>query len=60
MFVEEYGDVAALAGTLLELLRHPDLRASLGANARAKVLENLSWPACAQEHLQLYEGAIAA
>ncbi len=60
MFVEEYGDVVALTSALLELLRHPDLRASLGANARAKILENLSWSKCAEEHLQLYEGAVAA
>ena len=60
LLVEEYGDVVALTGALLELLRHPDLRASLGANARAKVLESLSWSKCAEEHLQLYEGAIAA
>ncbi len=59
MFVDGYGNVPALAEILLTLLRDSDLREGLGARAREKVLRNLSWRACALNHIKIYEQALA-
>ncbi len=59
MLIDRYGDVAALAKALLTLLAEPDLRANLGARARAKVLQNLSWQRCAIQHINTYDQLLA-
>ncbi len=55
MFIDRYGDVAAIAEVLLTLLGDSDLRMSLGSKAREKVRWNLSWQTCALEHMATYE-----
>lgn len=55
LFVDRYGDVRGLGNALTTLLLRPQMRRTLGANARKKVTQNLSWRKCAQEHLGVYE-----
>jgi glycosyltransferase involved in cell wall biosynthesis len=47
-------DVDALRAALVRLICNPDLRASLGAAARRRVVENFGWPVIAQQYLALY------
>lgn len=53
------GDVAALAGALLSVLRDPALAARLGARARADVARRFGWPAVAARHCAIYAEAVA-
>jgi glycosyltransferase involved in cell wall biosynthesis len=48
------GDVAALGARLDALLRDPDAAAQLGANARRRVLAELTWDRCAERCLEAY------
>jgi glycosyltransferase involved in cell wall biosynthesis len=53
------GDSAALARTLAELLADPARRAAIGASARARALERLSWEATARATAGVYRNEIA-
>ncbi len=48
-------DVGALRAALLRLLGDPGLRASLGAAARRRLVENFGWPVIAKQYLALYQ-----
>jgi glycosyltransferase involved in cell wall biosynthesis len=52
------GDHATLARTLAELLADPARRAAIGANARARALERLSWDATARATAEVYRREI--
>ena len=47
-------DVGALREALCRLLCDPALRASLGAAARRRLVENFAWPVIAQQYLAVY------
>jgi glycosyltransferase involved in cell wall biosynthesis len=49
------GDVAALAGAMVRLLRCPDERAQLAPALRERVETEFSWPALARRLAQVYE-----
>ena len=53
------GDVGALREALLRLLADEELRARLGANARRRAQETLSWERVTDRTLAAYEEAIA-
>ncbi len=55
MLIGKYGDVNSLAAAMRALLRSPELRSKLGANAREKVVQKLSWERCALDHIMMYE-----
>jgi glycosyltransferase involved in cell wall biosynthesis len=48
-------DVGALREALRRLISDPNLRASLGAAARRRLVENFGWPVIAQQYVALYE-----
>jgi glycosyltransferase involved in cell wall biosynthesis len=52
-------DPAALAASFLRLLREADLRAALGAGARARVERDFAWPEIARRTAAVYETVIA-
>jgi glycosyltransferase involved in cell wall biosynthesis len=52
------GDDAALSRTIAELLAHPDRRAAMGAAARSRALERLSWDAAARATVAVYRAEI--
>ncbi|WP_425834473.1 glycosyltransferase family 4 protein [Streptomyces fractus] len=54
------GDAGALAGALGRLLGDRELRARLGADGRARVLERFTWARAAQGTAELYREAMAA
>jgi glycosyltransferase involved in cell wall biosynthesis len=47
-------DVGALREALRRLICDPNLRASLGAAARRRLVENFAWPVIARQHVALY------
>lgn len=53
------GDVPALRAALERLLGDPELRADLGAAARAKAARELSWDAATAATLAVYESALS-
>ena len=53
------GDVAALAQALADLLADPARRAAMGANARRRAVERLSWTATARASVEVYRQEIA-
>ncbi|WP_306320847.1 MULTISPECIES: glycosyltransferase family 4 protein [unclassified Streptomyces] len=54
------GDAGALAGALGRLLGDRELRARLGADGRARVLERFTWARAAQGTAELYREAMGA
>ena len=52
------GLIAGFAGAMVRLRQNPDLRASLGAAARAKVVQHFDWEKKMDRILQIYEAAI--
>ncbi|MGY0486823.1 glycosyltransferase family 4 protein [Streptomyces sp. WG-D5] len=54
------GDAGALAGALGRLLGDRELRARLGADGRARVLERFTWARAAQGTAELYREAMEA
>ncbi|MFI5661653.1 glycosyltransferase family 4 protein [Streptomyces sp. NPDC051684] len=54
------GDAGALAGALGRLLGDRELRARLGAEGRARVLERFTWARAAQGTAELYREAMGA
>jgi glycosyltransferase involved in cell wall biosynthesis len=53
------GDAAALAGALADLLADPVRRAEMGASARRRAVERLSWTATARATVEVYRHEIA-
>ena len=53
-FLVEPGNVAELRARLAEVLADPRLAERLGRNARERVLEALTWEACAERCLAAY------
>ena len=53
------GDVGALAGAILRLLKDPDLRARMGQNALDRARSDLSWATVAEKTYHVYQDAIA-
>ena len=51
----EQGNVEALAGAILRLIRDPALRQDLGARARARIAKELNWGRSSVELLRAYE-----
>ena len=47
-------DVGALREALQRLICNPGLRASLGAAARRRLVDNFGWPVIAQQYVALY------
>jgi glycosyltransferase involved in cell wall biosynthesis len=57
-FLVPYGDVAALADRLDQLIASPELRGRFGEAGRARVLERFTQQAMAARYAALYEGTI--
>lgn len=55
----EPGDVRALANAISELAKDPELRATLGANARARAIERFGLATCTDRFLSIVEAAYA-
>lgn len=53
------GDIAGLVSALAQLLDQPELRQRLGAQARARALQEFSLPSMAGRTLALYEAVLA-
>jgi glycosyltransferase involved in cell wall biosynthesis len=53
------GDPEALSRTIAQLLAHPDRRAAMGAAARSRALERLSWDAAARATVAVYRAEIS-
>ena len=49
------GDVEALMGKVLELVKDPALRVAMGQNARTWILENYTWDKVVSRYLEFYE-----
>ncbi len=55
-----YGDVDALASSLLRLIRDPDLRRVLGERLRAGQTQAPRWPEIARQTCECYSAALSA
>lgn len=53
------GDIGDLAATIAKALANPDLRASVGAAGRQRVLERWTWKRCAELTVEQYREVLA-
>jgi glycosyltransferase involved in cell wall biosynthesis len=58
-FLAEVKDPASLGEAIEKAFRIADARTTLGARARARVLQHFAWPAIAKRTLELFESLLA-